>query len=275
MITIDQPQPFVDPQAIIRRYTAWCSQGLLDLDIWQTMGMTMDEWMKWYENTRQPLGTVASRITIGEIEAVRYEESTLWTTLWSGEKYIYRLWYTHRGDQSGEKFYKRVLNSVGFLNEEPIKGEDASQSFQGLSLEGFATVNPLITTCCGYTSPGNPFGCCDNKGNCVWWVYYRYGSVPFRYDAWTWWDQVPDYIGWNRGFQPRRDWRNIAWWNRSSSSEYGHVAFAATYTGGSTITISEMLICNSCGRTRTINVSGANGYIFEAKHIPTGINGGE
>ncbi|KPL79283.1 CHAP domain-containing protein [Bellilinea caldifistulae] len=227
------------------------------MDIWQTMGMTMDEWMKWYEDTRQPLGTVASRITIGEIEAVRYEESTLWTTLWSGEKYIYRLWYTHRGDQSGEEFYKRVLNSVGFLNEEPIKGEDASQSFQGLSLEGFATVNPLVTTCCGYTSPGNPFECCNNKGNCVWWVYYKYGYVPFRGDAGKWYGQVPDYPDWRRGRYPNRG-MNIAWWSGSP----GHVAFIANYPGGGTVTITEMLICTSCGRTRNLSVTAPEGYMW-------------
>ena len=275
IITIDQPQPYSEPQAIIRRYTAWCSQGLLDFDIWNSQGMNLDEWLIWYGITRQPLGDAVSRSSIGEIEVVQLKESTLQTTFWAGEKYIFRLWHTYQGNIFDEEFYKTVLKSFHFMKDDPIKREDVSRSLQGMSPESFSTVNPLVTTCCGYSSSGNPFECCDNKGNCVWWVYYRYGSVPFRGHAWTWWGQVLDYTDWSRAYQPRRDWRNIVWWNKTSYPPYGHVAFAATYTGGSTITISEMLYCNNCGRTRTINVSSANGYIFEAKHVPTGVNGGK
>lgn len=131
--------------------------------------------------------------------------------------------------------------------------QDTQQAVETSALLGDAS-------CCGYYWASNPFPCCTNQGNCTWWVYYKYGAVPFRHDAGTWWSQVPDYPDWGRNTTtPRTNRENIAWWSGSS----GHVAYAPNYTGGNTIYITEMSWCTSCYHSRTINLADANGYIFE------------
>lgn len=32
-------------------------------------------------------------------------------------------------------------------------------------------------SCCGYSSPGNPYPCCNNSGNCTWWAWREYQRV--------------------------------------------------------------------------------------------------
>jgi hypothetical protein len=131
-----------------------------------------------------------------------------------------------------------------------------------IAIKDSALINAKISSCCGYYSYGNPFGCCSNQGNCVWWVYYKYGGVPFRGDAGTWYGQVPDYPIWQRGSQPCLYNDNIAWWPTYDYPPYGHVAFLHYYSGGSTISISEMLYCTSCGRSRSISYTNPDGYMW-------------
>lgn len=53
-------------------------------------------------------------------------------------------------------------------------------------------IYPRVYDCCGHSAPGCTFPCqCTNppynNGNCTWWVDYKYGSVPFTGNAYTWW----------------------------------------------------------------------------------------
>ncbi|MGB9873221.1 MAG: CHAP domain-containing protein [Anaerolineae bacterium] len=104
----------------------------------------------------------------------------------------------------------------------------------------------------------------QHKGNCTWHVCYQYGAVPFRGNAGTWWNQVPNYANWRRGYRPQRG-ENIAWWGGNP----GHVAYVSNYQGGSQVTISEMSWCESCGRSRTVAVTNPGGYIWRTGPQPT------
>ena len=85
------------------------------------------------------------------------------------------------------------------------------------------------------------------------------GGVPFRGDAWTWWGQVPDYSSWTRNSIPPTNKPSIAWWG----GDPGHVAHVAQYSGGSTtVDITEMSYCTSCGNSRNIDRYDPGGYIY-------------
>lgn len=189
------------------------------------------------------------------------ETVDLLTVFWSDGKHVYRLWYTITQYKTGLDVYYHILDSMSLAGNRPLSSEIPKEiQLSALkAVEGSGVISPLVSSCCGDNSPGNPFPCCNNRGNCTWWVYYKFRYVPFHGDAGEWWNQVPDYPDWARGGLPRKNQENIVWWSGSP----GHVAYAANYTGGNNITISEMSWCESCGRTRTIEITRPNGYIYE------------
>jgi hypothetical protein len=193
------------------------------------------------------------------------------TAFWSDGKNVYRLWYTVTQNKTGLDVYYHILDNVALSGKEVISSEipDSIKQDALKAVEESGLISPLLSSCCGYNSPGNPFPCCDNKGNCTWWVWYRYTvPLPFRGDAWTWWGQVPDYPDWGRRSTPRQNpGENIAWWNKSASNNnLGHVAYVANYTGGNYVSLTEMAYCTICYRARTIPVTNPNGYIFLWKY---------
>jgi hypothetical protein len=238
---------------------------LIDLDIWSLNGLDFVDWLDWYGQTRSPLPVMTSNAKAAGNNALAFLENgetvDLLTVFWGDENNVYRLWYTVTQNKTGLDIYYHILDSIILPGKEVASSEvpdDIKHSALN-AVEESGLVGPLLSSCCGYNSPGNPFPCCSNKGNCTWWVFYKYGYVPFRGDAGTWWSQVPNYPDWTRAGGPKKNQENIAWWSGSP----GHVAYAANYAGGSNITISEMLWCKSCGRTRTIATTLPNGYIYE------------
>lgn len=217
------------------------------------------------KKTRVPFPVNTLNAKIASREAIAFLEDgetvDLLTVIWSDNKSVYRLWYTVTQYKTGLDVYYHILNSMSLSGSKATASEipDDIEQLASKAVEESGLISPLLSSCCSYNSPGNPFPCCSNKGNCTWWVFYKYGYVPFRGDAGTWWSQVPNYADWTRAGSPKANRENIAWWSGSP----GHVAYAANYTGGSNITISEMLWCTSCGRTRTIAISRPNGYIYE------------
>lgn len=266
--TIDQSLPYSDPLAIVRRLTFIGKEGMIDLDIWLANDLDLTEWLEWYGKTRAPLPVTESNATVAGDQAVAFLENSqtvdMLSIFFGDGKHVYRLWYTVTHNEVGLQVYQHMLDTMILSNREASAAElpeDVLRSAQE-AIEESKVVSPLVSTCCGYNSPGNPFPCCQiggvDRGNCTWWVYYKYGGVPFRGDAGTWYSQVPNYPDWRRGRQPSKWEDNIAWWSGSP----GHVAFLPYYTGGTSITISEMLWCTSCGRTRTISVTNPNGYMW-------------
>ncbi len=174
-------------------------------------------------------------------------------------------------NEAGLQAYLHAINSFTHANYQAAEVQlpDSVMEEARLAEQESSVISPLISNCCGYYSSGNPFPCCDDKGNCTWWVWYRYSTyVPFRGDAWTWWGQVPDYYGWWRSTVPHMG-ENIAWWDKSSSNNYlGHVAHVSNYTGGDNISLTEMAWCTICYRSRTISRTIPNGYLFVVKEPP-------
>lgn len=263
--TIEQTYPYADASAILKRLTLIGKEGMIDLDIWSLNHYDFASWIEWYEKTRDFLPTTALNAKVAGNEAIAFLEDgetvDLLTVFWSDNRNVYRLWYTVTQNKGGLDIYYHILNSISLSGNKATVSEipDEIKLSALKAVEESGLISPLVSSCCGYNSQGNPFPCCNNRGNCTWWVFYKYGYVPFRRDAGTWWSQVPDYPDWTRAGSPKKNRENIAWWSGSP----GHVAYAANYTGGSNITISEMAWCTSCGRTRTIPITRSNGYIYE------------
>lgn len=274
-VTIYQAEPFTDPDAILKRITFTGAEGLIDLDTWFSHDRGLTSWLEWYSKTRYELPFLSPNAMVGGQLAVSFMEKggsvDMLTTFIYGEKYVYRLWYTVSRNEVGLQAYKHMLDTFTFPQSKTAPAQLPQEVIQeALSSIGYSgVINPLVSSCCGYTSSGNPFGCCDNKGNCVWWVWYKYSvPIPFRGDAWKWWYQAPDYPDWGRRSTPRQNpGENIAWWDKSSSNNnLGHVAYVANYTGGDYVKITEMAYCTICYRARTILVTTPNGYIFLWKY---------
>ena len=267
VITIFQETPYEDESAIIKRQTFTGAQGWIDLDIWLANGQNLEEWSGWYSKTRAPFPITKSNAKVWGNPAMSFLERggtvDMLATFFSDGKYVYRLWYTVTQNRVGLQVYHHMLNTIelpGISDRKATPAELPEKIWKSVeaAVQESGLISPLVSSCCGYSQSSNPFPCCNNKGNCTWWVYYKFGAVPFRGDAGTWWSQVPNYSGWLRSSLPRADQANIAWWSGSP----GHVAYVSNYTGGSNVTISEMLWCTSCGRTRTISRTTPGGYIY-------------
>lgn len=260
--TIQQVVPFSDPTAIIKRLTFTGSGVLADLDIWLSNSRPLEEWLDWYVTTREKLAVTRPNATVAGQPGVVFVQKGITmdmiTTFFGDRQYIYRLWHAVTRDQRGLQAYWHMLDTFSPPQGSAAVAQVPSDVKQMTQQATDNSIIILVDSCCGYVDTGNPFPCCQNRGNCTWWVHYKMEGVPFRGDAGTWWDQVPNYPGWLRGAYPPTDKRSIAWWSGSP----GHVAYVDSYNGSGTVTISEMLWCNSCGRTRSINVRDPGGYIY-------------
>ena len=157
-------------------------------------------------------------------------------TYFSDGEYIYRLLNWMTDDPSHLDAYWHMLDSFR------LPGMDALATVEiPLSAKREATRSSqqmprrMVTNCCGFSSSGNPFPCCDD-GNCTWWCYYKHGYVPFTGNAGTWWGAALDYSSWVRASYPPTNDMSIACW----SGNPGHVAHAASWSGVGNVTITEM-----------------------------------
>jgi hypothetical protein len=117
-----------------------------------------------------------------------------------------------------------------------------------------------VTTCCGVSSPGNPFPCdtARGNGNCTWWAHHKRTDIGCLGDAKTWADCAR-----SRGFlvdnNPQAGAVAVDTYGR-----YGHVFYVEQVHGvtGSHIdyTISQMGWGVSC------NAYGWNGVPFRVEH---------
>ncbi len=277
-ITIDVRHSSPQPEWILRRHTFVGTAGSFDLDIWTAQDMELTVWLKWLGEITTPFPVTEPNATVAGYPAVAFVENKLLTVLFSDGEYVYRLWYTALHTASGLHSYQHLLNTLQ-LHEGLTVGAQIPRSViqdmrESMEMRGNCTVTAGCSSvynegCCGMSSAfcSTYFPCSRendvDKGNCTWYVCYRYGNLPFRGDAGTWWGQVPTYgWQWNRGASPRMYSRNIAWWS-------GHVAFVPYYTGG-TPTIYEMAWCLTCARLRPSDLSLPSGYIWEiSPHQPT------
>jgi hypothetical protein len=267
--TIEQSIPYHDSEAIIKRQSLLGMGGLIEIDVWLSQGYDLHNWLIWYAETRNPLPLKRFEAKISGREAVIFLEqggtTDLLTTFLSDGQYIFRIWHTITNSSRGDAYWK-ILESWEFQNrtegitEIPRSVRELVEKTRSISsISG----DLRTSSCCGHYSGGNPFPCCNDQGNCVWWVFYKFGWVPFRGDAGTWWGQVPDYPRWWRRSSPLSGRPNIAWWSKIDQPDYGHVAYLASYSGGGTVNITEQSWCSSCYNSRSISTTTPTGWIME------------
>jgi len=265
------------PEWILRRYSF--IPGGLDIDIWVAQGMGLSSWLQWMGKITASFPLVEPNAMAGGYPAVAFIEADMVSVFVADGKYVYRFWLT-LSNQENLKAYIQVLNTLRLpgtqkpgamipesLVEKATQILDTESRGSGCLLQQQGCTSIYNQGCCGLASAycSTYFPCSRNntgtdRGNCTWYVCYQYGAVPFRGHAGTWWSQVPNYAGWQRGYRPQVGLENIAWW----SGNPGHVAYLENYQGGDQIVISEMSWCESCGRTRTIQVNNPTGYIWHS-----------
>jgi len=262
-IPIQQPVPLLDEEAITKRIVFSSSYSLVYLDIWHTNNRDFNSWLKWYADTRlvpempiEPNALVAGEPALMFLEK---GQPDFLVTFFSDGNNVYRLMNHLTSVPESLQAYWHMLNTFSISGRLAVAAKIASDVQQEASRVAERN-GILVANCCNYSSSGNPFPCCGD-GNCTWWVYRQMGWVPFTGNAKTWWGQVPNYAGWTRNSYPPTNRSSIGWHGRGS---YGHVAYIASYSGGSTVNITDMT-CNtawSCVRTTSKSLSYFGGYIY-------------
>ena len=274
--TIKQDYPFPAPYAVIKRQTFYGPGGMIDLDVWLSHNRNLNTWLKEYTTTRAFEGIFFDAEVAGHPAVIFFQEgptSNMVATFFDDGRHVYRLWHTITSDEQAIEIYWHMLLSLALpgcrLGLTIIPG-DAKRLVQRAVLDACVV---LDSSCCGYYQSHNPFPCCNNRGNCTWWVYYKMGGVPFRGDAGTWWGQVPDYYPiWQRqtGIPPSGKRSIAAYVTGHPVYPNGHVSYVNSYWGGSKVTVSYMGWCVNCGTTKKISISEPTGYIFR-KYEPVNI----
>jgi hypothetical protein len=271
-ITLQQTIPYIDPYAIIHRVSFIANNKIqFDLDVWENHEDSFGSWLDWYQKTRFEFPSVVNAVIAGK-EAVIYTESDgpskQLVAFFQHNNLIFRVWTSNLNPQMVEAALM-LLDSIEFQDQAASKALISTEA--EISVEKAITPS-YVSVCCNKSSANNPNYCnCNtdpNKtGNCTWWVFYKYGEVPFRGNASTWWGQVYDYYNWTRKTgTPPLSGRSIAWWNSGTSvgGVWGHVAHISQYSGGTSFTATEMMYCASfnCERTHTYSTSSPGGYIY-------------
>jgi surface antigen len=108
-------------------------------------------------------------------------------------------------------------------------------------------VGPLgDSSCCGYSDPGNPYGC-YSCGNCTWWASFKGSYLPDTSwgDAWQW-KQAAISQGFSVGTSPQANTVVVLQPGvQGVDSTHGHVAYVES-VDGSNFVVSEMWYPNGC-----------------------------
>jgi surface antigen len=133
------------------------------------------------------------------------------------------------------------------------KSPTAPATLEGQELPG-TTENPVsdgsdnidrsmagATSCGGQSSPGNPYPCCSNGGNCTWWVWKQakdvWGvSLPGMGNANTWASYARSY-GYPVSSTPTINTIAVS---LKGATGWGHVAWVTNINTNGTIQVSEM-----------------------------------
>ena len=155
--TIQQPVPFPDPSAIIKRQSFIGPEGLIELDVWLSKGYKLDEWLNWYEKTRFDLPLLKPNAQVNGQSAVVFimegQQDTL-TTYFKNDEYIFRLLYSVNQGPTGLDIYWQMLRSFSLekktaINDMKIPREVIRQATH------IVQSSPIIrgaSTCCNVTA---------------------------------------------------------------------------------------------------------------------------
>ncbi len=267
-----QPIPLIDDEAILKRLIFSSSPAAVYLDVWLTKNKTLAEWLTWYKETRlvEQMLTKTNATIAGKPAAVflQKHQRDLMITYLSDGKYVYRLINWMTGMSSDLDIYWRMLNTFQLADQTRLINAEIPKSVKttGILSTGQSVGIQANESCCNhYDASGNRFpccgcnlGCCCNvqEGNCTWWVYYKFGYVPFTGNAGTWWGQAQDHPLWTTSNTPSTNNPSIAHYAAyQGAGRYGHVAYAANWPGYGKVYISEMDWCHHCDQTRDVFTS--------------------
>lgn len=252
--------------------------------MWLKHGFDFNSWLNWYAETRlveempvEPNASITGQLGVAFSESGS-PNNTL-SIFFEAKEHVYRLMYIATNNPTILEAYWHMLDTFTFAENRTTTPAVLPDAFieEAERATAQSLVIPEVTTCCGFTSNGNPFGCCED-GNCVWWVYRCMSGVPFTGNAGTWWGQVPNFVEWKRdSSNPPTGKRSIAWQSTSAAPPYGHVAYIDTYSGGTNVNITDMCCgenaptgsCWPCNRSANRPKSNYGGFIYRFKELPT------
>jgi photosystem II stability/assembly factor-like uncharacterized protein/surface antigen len=149
-----------------------------------------------------------------------------------------------------------VKSTTGSL--ESAEYETRHQSIIEIKMKSFPqaeTISPSslaigADNCGGVSSPGNPFPCCPNGGNCTWWAWHKAKSIwgvdfPAKGNALSWAD-VARSNGYLVTSTPAINTIAVNTTQTADGVVYGHVAWVEEISGDK-LRVSEMNCCSMCG----------------------------
>lgn len=257
-----QPTPLIDDEAILKRVAFSSAPALVYLDVWLAKGKSFADWLAWYKETRlvEQMAKKANAAVAGKPAAtfLQNHRRDLMLTYFSDGEYVYRLLNWMTGEPTHLNTYWHMLDTFSLPGVSALAAADIPLSTKHEGKWSSQRLSGRMVTNCCYTDSGNPFPCCNN-GNCTWWCYYKYNSVPFSGNAGTWWNQAKDHYLWVQSSLPVVGGMSIACWAGGT----GHVAHAANWSGSGDVSITEMTWCESCDNSRNIAASNpSQGWIY-------------
>lgn len=236
-----QDFPYPEPERILKRISLVKEQMFLDIDIWLKMERAFVDWIddldEVFAYTQTNFYKSNSTLTNNQQYAVSIQQDSYPKIVVSMEFGDFYIQFTQKFTNEMNDYHNfvRILSSIR-LDDNIHMVDNLGRSFIE-NINSYSTYNEKAIeegkvvisadTCCGQSSPGNPFGCCSTdskKGNCTWYVYRQYGYVPFSGDAMTWAGQVAFYPSWYHSPSPTvpNTTRSIG---EHRNPPYGHVAY--------------------------------------------------
>jgi len=109
--TIDQKGSLIDEEAIVQRLSFFGPEGFIDIDVWSSQDMNLNEWLNWYEKTRNKLPEDGYDTLVAGNKAVMFFEdgstTDMISTFFIEKDHVYRLWYTVSANITGFEIYKK------------------------------------------------------------------------------------------------------------------------------------------------------------------------
>jgi hypothetical protein len=274
MTLIEQPQPYPEPEKIVRKYALTGPEGYVTLSVFLKQGLELPVWLG-NQNEISPdiFPHMEANARVAEYPAVAFVTGDNLIVFVSNDEYVYRFWHPVTDSTPALQANWHILDTFRTLAENvadtsaliPQSVVDEVQDILEAAQNSDNQINSCTSVqgqgCC----PGVPivqacyrFPCSvqngQHKGNCTYYVCARYSGVPFSGNAGTWWSQVPGTPGWYTYSSPPNG-TSIAWWG----GDPGHVGYISFYwSGGGAPTVYEQNWCDTCTRTR---VTWAQGYI--------------
>lgn len=250
--------PDAEPQTIAKRLSLFGPSARINIDIWNQPRKDIVEWVNqlaFLISQEQQDAKVEINAEVAGFTAIAYLEENkqvpnILTTVFNSDTHFFQIDYMLGDSGQAVESYMHLLKSFQHQPGNEIDEDSPFQFPQDVKENAIRKSEAIIPmsgadTCCGVSSPGNPFPC--NNGNCTWWVWYKKGGVPMTGDAYKWGPRVEAgwYPGWSLTYaHSQARVGDIAWWTFNYTfpyyRPYGHVAYV-TNISHSQVTVSQMV----------------------------------